>query len=59
MNIVKKTFVRTKDQKTAELLEKNGFTFISKEGNIYTFLNDGVESFELKGKIVFTNILNV
>lgn len=55
---MKKNFIRTKDQKTAELLKKYGYTFISKEGNIYTFMNDGQETFETKDKVVFTNIIH-
>lgn len=56
---MKKKFVKTKDPKTAELLEREGFTLVSHEGDTYTFLNDGKENFQAKDKAVFTNILNV
>lgn len=56
---MKKKFVKTKDPKTAELLEREGFTLVSYEGDTYTFLNDGRENFQAKDKAVFTNILNV
>jgi len=56
---MKKNFVKTKDQKTAELLKQNGYTFVSQEGDVYTFINDGHASFDVKERVVFTNILNV
>lgn len=56
---MKKKFVRTKDLRTAELLEKNGYTLVSKKDNTWIFINDGKETFEAKGKVVFTNIISV
>lgn len=35
------TFIKTSDAQTAEQLEKQGFTLLSKSGQIYTFANDG------------------
>jgi hypothetical protein len=46
-------------QITHELLEKNGYTLVSKKDNTWLFINDGKETFEAKGKVVFTNIISV
>lgn len=33
-------FIKTSDQQTADLLISLGFKILSKDGNVYTFLND-------------------
>ncbi len=56
---MKKNFIQTKDPETAEILKNNGFTLLSLKDNIYTFINDGKETFGVKGKAVYTNILHL
>lgn len=57
---MKKRFILTQDEKTAELLKENGFTFVKKEGKTYAYINDGKLTFSSEGrKIVYTNLLSV
>lgn len=52
-------FIKTTDDETALKLKAEGFSLISKDGNVYTFLNDGKMNFadEDKKKMAFTNVL--
>lgn len=52
-------FIKTTDDETALKLKAEGFSLISKDGNVYTFMNDGKMNFadEDKKKMAFTNVL--
>lgn len=50
-------FIKTKDIETKEQLEKEGFTFLSYDSGVYTFLNDSHLRFSDNKKIVTTNTL--
>lgn len=51
-------FIKTKDEDTIDILQKNGFTLLSFSGGMATFINDGRINFELlKNKITFSNKL--
>ena len=51
-------FIKTKDDDTIAILQKNGFTLLSFSGGMATFINDGRINFELlKNKITFSNKL--
>lgn len=50
-------FIKTKDIETKEQLEKEGFTLLSSDGGVYTFLNDSHLRFSDNKKIVTTNTL--
>ena len=56
---MKSNFIRTSDATVAEELKKNGFTEMSKEGNVYVFINDGKANFseDTKKKIAYSDIL--
>ncbi len=41
MNEDKMNFIRTTDKETADKLKKLGFTILSENDNVYTFLNCG------------------
>ncbi len=57
---MKKKFILTQEETTAELLKKDGFTFKGKQGKTYLFINDGKLTFsEAEHKLVYTNILIV
>lgn len=57
---MKKKFILTQEESTAELLRKDGFTFKGKQGKTYLFINDGKLTFsEAEHKVVYTNILSV
>ena len=53
-------FIRTRDENTKELLLKNNFTFLNKEGDFYIFINDGNTKFsdDVRDEIFYTNKLN-
>lgn len=55
----KMNFIRTKDIDTKNLLIKEGFTLVSEQSGIYTFLNDSNLRFAEKEKFTYTNILSV
>ena len=51
-------FIKTKDREVIEALKANGFTLLSYNNNIATFINDGKINFDLFGKrISFSNRL--
>jgi hypothetical protein len=53
-------FIKTKDSETISLLKESGFTLLSFNNNIATFINDGKINFDLLGKKVnFSNRLEV
>ena len=52
-------FIKTKDEETKKVLEKEGFTLLSYQNGVYTFLNDSVARFSDKEKIIYTNIVSV
>ena len=57
---MKKKFVLTQEETTANLLKANGFTLMKKEGKTYAFVNDGKLNFSTEGhKLVYTNLLSV
>lgn len=41
-----KPFIKTKDLKTKEELEKQGFILLTEQNGVFTFVNDGVQRFE-------------
>ena len=55
----KMNFIRTRDKDTKELLIKEGFTLLSEQNGVYTFLNDSVLRFAEKSNITYTNILSI
>lgn len=53
-------FIKTSDEETKDVLLKEGFEMISKDGNVYTFINDYTQSFEKQEKKVqYTNKLYI
>ncbi len=57
---MKKKFILTQEESTAELLKKDGYTFKFKQGKTFLFLNDGNMTFsENEHKVAYTNILSV
>lgn len=52
-------FVKTQDFNTAELLRKNGFQELNKEGNFFVFVNNGKMNFSDNKKIVYTDKLSI
>lgn len=53
----KVNFIKTKDIETKEQLENEGFTLLSSEGGVYTFLNDSHLRFSDSKKYITTNTL--
>lgn len=53
----KQNFVMTRSNLVADVLKKNGFTFVSHQGDTWTFLNDGKHTFseDEKQHTVITN----
>lgn len=57
---MKYNFINTSDEETKQRLVDRGFKLISKNGSIYTFLNDCTLVFEDKNnKIQYTNMLYI
>ena len=57
---MKKKFILTQEEQTAELLKKSGFTFKGKQGKTFLFINDGMLNFSTEEqRVVYTNILSV
>lgn len=60
---MKKKFIKTTDEKTANQLIAAGFKLVIKAGNIYTFLNSPPQNFNFdavdKKMIVYDNILSL
>lgn len=58
---MKTNFIKTSAPNVAEELKANGFTLVSKEGEMYVFLNDGKANFsdESKNQVIFTDILHI
>ena len=55
---MKKCFIRTIDEDTANQLKKEGFQLISKDGVVYTFMNKESSEFKIDNKkISYSNIL--
>jgi hypothetical protein len=54
---MKYNFLKTSDEETKEKLLKEGFKLVSQDGNVFTFLNDHVLTFEDKSKIQYSNAL--
>lgn len=59
----KQNFMKTTDQETADKLLTIGFQLVSKDGGMYTFLNQPPISFNFdmidKKKVAYTNTLNI
>ena len=53
----KQNFIMTTFEDTAQQLIEAGFKLINKNGNQWTFLNDGKMNFENTDKMVMTNRL--
>lgn len=58
---MKNNFIKTSAPNVAEELKANGFTLVSKEGEMYVFLNDGKANFsdESKNQVIYTDILHI
>ena len=58
---MKQLFIRTKDEETKNILLKNGFELLNKEGSYYIFINNGKIDFseEVQKEIFYTDKLNV
>lgn len=57
---MKYNFIRTSDEETKENLLKQNFKLVSQDGNVYTFLNDHVLTFEdKKMQIQYSNMLSI
>ena len=58
---MRQLFIRTRDKKTKQTLEENGFQLLNKEGDYYIFINDGKVNFseEVQKEVFYTNKLNV
>lgn len=55
---MKRCFIKTDDEYTANQLKKEGFQLVSKDGNVYTFLNKEPSEFNVDNKkISYSNIL--
>ena len=54
---MKYNFLKTSDEETKEKLLKEGFKLVSQDGNVFTFLNDHILTFEDKSKIQYSNTL--
>ena len=53
-------FIKTTDEDTKNILMSEGFTLISQDGNVFTFLNDHNLVFEnTNKKIQYSNILSI
>lgn len=56
----KNIFIKTKDEETKNKLIELGFILHSKDGEIYTFLNNKTLSFDDKKlKITYSNMLTI
>ena len=54
----KQMFIKTKDEETKNILLSLGYKLQSKDGDIYTFLNDTTLSFDDKQlQVTYSNIL--
>ena len=58
---MRQLFIRTRDEKTKQALEENGFQFLNQEGDYYIFLNDGKANFseEVQKEVFYTDKLNI
>lgn len=58
----KKNFIKTTDKETADKLIEAGFKLMSKDGNVYTFLNEITNNFNFEEvdqkKMAYTNTLS-
>lgn len=54
-------FIRTRDENTKDILLKNGFTLLHKEGDFYVFINDGTPKFskDVQKEVFYTDKLNL
>lgn len=54
----KHIFIKTRDENTKNILISLGYTLQSKDGEIYTFLNDKTLSFDDKKlKVAYSDVL--
>lgn len=55
-----KNFIQTQDEKVAEILRREGYVELSKQGNFFIFINDikKPKNFDEK-EITYTDILHV
>jgi hypothetical protein len=54
----KHVFIKTKDEETKNILLSLGYKMQSKDGDIYTFLNDKTLSFDDKKlKVTYSDVL--
>lgn len=58
---MKSNFIKTSDEKMADKLIESRFTFVCRQGNFYTFINDGKLLFsdDEKKKVIYTDILAI
>lgn len=58
---MRQLFIRTRDEKTKQTLEENGFQLLNKEGDYYIFINDGKVNFseKVQKEVFYTDKLNV
>lgn len=55
---IMKSFIKTSDEQTADLLRKAGLYELAKEGDKFVFVNDMKKTFSLEdGKMFYTNKL--
>lgn len=55
---MKRCFIKTTDEDTANQLKKEGFQLLSKDGSVYTFINKETSEFKVDNKkISYSNIL--
>lgn len=58
----KAKFIKTSDEKNAEVFRNNGYKELPKEGNTFVFINEPGKNMKLvfdKTKVVFTNSLAI
>lgn len=54
-----KNFVKTSSEDTAQIMRKEGFVELPKEGNFFVFLNNEKMLFEENKETIYTNNLNM
>lgn len=59
---VKYNFIRTQDQKVAEVLKEQGLKMVDEQNGFFTFINDQTLNFSEDvdtSKVHFTNMLSI
>lgn len=52
-------FIKTSDMNVKKELENSGFILLSFDGKIATFLNTGTLQFDAKGKVAYSDMIEV